>query len=122
MIEVILLIVGISYVLKRPKLKRLTLTDFPQLEQEKFSAWQTAELKAVDIFLWATWGAFVIKLAVQLILMAIISKVTGEISEGAMFGIIAAVMVLWLIGLAIAGVYGSKAQKLRVAYGIKWPK
>lgn len=116
MIEIILLIVGIAYAVRRPKLRKLTTQDFPDVDAAKFAEWQRAELKALDIFLWATWGAFVIKIA----LMVVLSQV--GLSESAAITMMVVILVAWLGGLTIAGIQGSKAKKLRTAVGIKWPK
>ncbi|MGA2139564.1 MAG: hypothetical protein ABSH14_11935 [Verrucomicrobiia bacterium] len=116
MIEIILLIVGIVYALRRPKLRKLTTQDFPGVDTARFSEWQQAELKGIDIFLWATWGAFVIKIALTVVLSQI------PLSESAAITVMVVILVAWLGGLTIAGIQGSKAKKLRTAAGIKWPK
>lgn len=111
MLEVILLIVGIVKLVRRPKLKRMTSADYPNVTPDKFREWKAAELKATDIFLWATWGAFFIKI---IVLLAIQDSYTGETGL-AIMGII---LVLWFIGLIIAASFGRKAKKLREALGI----
>jgi hypothetical protein len=121
MIEIILLISGIIYAVRRPGLKRLASSDFPGVDPAKFAAWQAAELKGIDIFLWATWGAFVIKIGIQLVLAFVISQFGVEMNEGVAIGIIFAILIAWLIGLTVAGVYGSRAKKLRFAAGMSWP-
>jgi len=121
MIEIILLIVGIVYAVRRPKLKRLTAADYPDVEEAQFLEWKAVELRAISIFLWATWGAFVIKLGIQIILIAAAQSGSG-LSTEATIGIMIAIIIAWLIGLTIAAVHGSKAKKLRTAAGIRWPK
>jgi len=121
MIEIILLISGIIYAVRRRGLKRLASSDFPEVDPAKFAAWQAAELKGIDIFLWATWGAFVIKIGIQLVLAFVISQFDVEMNEGVAIGIIFAILIAWLIGLTVAGVYGSRAKKLRLAAGMSWP-
>lgn len=111
MLEVVLLIVGIIKLVRRPRLKRLSEKDYPGIQPEKFREWKEAELKATDIFLWATWGAFFIKI---IILIAVQDSYTGKTGMQIMGGIFG----LWFIGLIIAAVFGSKAKKLRVGLGI----
>jgi hypothetical protein len=121
MLEIILLIVGIVYAFRRPKLKRLAPADYPDIEETKFLEWKAAQLKATDIFLWATWGAFFIKLVIQFIIIAA-AQSGGGLSSEAGIGIMIAIIIAWLIGLIIAASYGSKAKKLREVAGIPWPK
>jgi hypothetical protein len=121
MLEIILLIVGIVYAFRRPKLKRLAPADYSDVEETQFLEWKAAQLKAIDIFLWATWGAFFIKLAIQFIIIAA-AQSGGGLSSEAGIGIMIAIIIAWLIGLIIAASYGSKAKKLCNAAGIRWPK
>jgi hypothetical protein len=116
MIEIILIIVGITYSLRRPKLRRLTIADFPGVDPAKFSEWQRAELKGINTFLWATWGGFVIKLAVSAILSGM------HLTEQAAITATVLILVGWFAGLTVAAVQGSKAKKLRTDAGIKWPR
>ena len=116
MIEIILLIVGIVYAVRRPKLKRLAPADYPSVEPSKFIEWQLAQLKAINIFLLATWGAF----GVKLLLMGLLSA-AGGVSQDAALAFIAAILLAWIVGLVIASIYGSKAKTLATAVGIKWP-
>jgi hypothetical protein len=116
MIELILLIVGIVYAVRRPKLRKLTTQDFPGVDTGKFLEWQQAELKGIDIFLWATWGAFAIKIA----LMVVLSKM--RFSESTAITLLVVILVAWLGGLTVAAIQGSKAKKLCKAAGIEWPK
>ena len=116
MLEIILLIIGIVKAVQRPKLSRLTVQDFPNVDPEKFSVWHQAQLRATDIFLWATWGAFFIKLFISFA------------ASGMRLSIEASIVLLvlifggWIAGLIIASVHGSKAKKLRLEAGINWPK
>jgi len=115
MLEVILLIVGVGYFFRRPKLKRLTAEAFPNVEPLKFAEWRTAAVKATDIFLMATWGAFIIKLLITL------AFADSDLVRESPYLVMGMILGLWFIGLIIAAVYGSKAKKLQKAAGIKWP-
>jgi hypothetical protein len=116
MFEIILLIVGISYAVRRPKLRRLTAQDFPGIDAVTFSEWQQAELQGINIFLWATWGAFIIKI----VLLAVLSQMRLDENTAIVWTVI--LLVGWLAGLTVAAIHGSKAKKLRIAAGIHWPK
>jgi fucose permease len=116
MLEIILLIVGIFKAFRRPKLKRLKAENFPDVDAEKFTMWQKAELKATDIFLWATWGALGIKIIIRIALSG------QSFSQQEAITIMLIILAGWFIGLIIAATFGSKAKKLRLAAGITWPK
>ena len=109
MIEIILLIVGIVHTVRRPRLQKLTPGDFPGVDVAKFFEWQQAELLASDIYLCATWGAAFIKIALFSILAQI--ELADDEFLLAFFGW----WVVWLGGLTVAAIYGSKAKRLRNA-------
>ncbi len=115
MIEIILLIVGIIYAVRRPKLRRLKPQDFPGVDSAKFLTWQRAEITAIDVFLWATWGAFLLKIGLTILLSDVrLGDTTGVI-------VMVAIIVAWLGGLTVAAVMGSRAKELRTKAGIsKW--
>ncbi|MDD2737075.1 MAG: hypothetical protein PHF56_24335 [Desulfuromonadaceae bacterium] len=117
MIEIVLLIIGIVYAVRRPKLRRLTSGDYVDIDPARFSEWHNAQLRATDIFLWATWGAFVIKMLVIFIAVS-----GGGFNADIAGAIQVAIVVGWLAALTTAAVFGSKAKKLRLAAGIQWPK
>jgi hypothetical protein len=116
MLEIVLLIVGVFKAIRRPKLNRLKPENFPDADAGKFSLWKKAELKATDIFLWATWGALGIKIIIRIALSG------QSFSQQEALTIILIILAAWFIGLIIAATYGSKAKKLRLAAGIEWPR
>lgn len=115
MLEVILLVVGIVYFFRRPKLKRLKPEAFTEVDPQKFEDWRKAALLATDLFLWATWGAFIVKLIVTMALSG------SALARNDPFVLMGVILALWFVGLLVASVYGSKAKKLQRAAGIKWP-
>jgi hypothetical protein len=90
--------------------------DFPNVDPAKFEEWQKAQLRATDIFLWATWGAFFIKLFLSL------AARRAELTFEAASAFVILIIVGWIVGLVVAVVHGNNANKLRVAAGIDWPK
>ena len=115
MLEIILLIAGIVKAFGRPRLRRLTPQDLPGVDSSKFEEWKSAELRATDTFLWATWGALAIKLAVSAMLS------NTPLSSEQAFTWTVGIFVAWFIGLTVAAVFGSKAKKLKLEAGIAWP-
>ena len=116
MLEIILLIVGICKAVRRPRLLRLAPQDFPEVDPVKFADWHQAQLKATDAFLLATWGAFFIKLFLSLAARGMELTLEGAIA------FLVVIILGWIVGLIIAGVYSSKATTLRLAAGITWPR
>jgi hypothetical protein len=60
MVQFILLIVGIVYANRRPKLKHLCASTFPDVPGDDFTLWKKLEMASIDIFLWTTWGLFIV--------------------------------------------------------------
>lgn len=116
MLEIILLIVGIVKAVRRPRLRRLTAEDFPSVDPVKFREWQQAQLNATDIFLWATWGAFCVKL-----FLSVMAGAAGGMSLEGQLVFIVLILGGWITGLIVAGVHAKRADRLRVAAGIVWP-
>jgi len=113
MAQIILLVLGIFYVFKRPKLKRLTGAEFPGVPSSGFEEWRKLELASIDIFLWATWGLAVIGTIVAFALASMLAQ-SGE-------AVIVCYCLIFLSGLILSAIKGSKAAKLRKSLGIQWP-
>ena len=113
MIQIILLIVGVFYFVKRPKLKRLAVTEFPGVPSDRFEKWRQLELGSIDIFLWATWGLAIIGTIVGFMLAAASPESAGVVTVG--------YFVIFLAGLTVSAIKGSKAAKLKKSLGINWP-
>lgn len=113
MIQIILLIAGIVYAFRKPKLKALTAAQFPGVSQEVFAEWQALELKSINRFLWATWGLLLIKILVGF--MPTPTFPGGEVGVQVFF------FGLFVGLLVFSAISGSKAAKLKEQNGIKWP-
>ena len=66
-------------------------------------------------FLCATWGVFLLEIAVVVVASG------SAWSSDDIITLNIVMLAIWLAGLVIAGAMGSKAKKLRTAAGIKWP-
>lgn len=115
MLELILLIVGIVYAVRMPRLRRVTNTDYPGVDATAFQQWKTTELKGMRVFIVTTWTAFVVQTT------CLLSSITGHMDFEAYVPIAGTVFVCWLIGLTVSAVQGSKAKKIKKQLGIKWP-
>ena len=113
MIQIICLIIGIIYALRRPKLKALGNSAFPDVPADKFEEWKRLELQSINYFLWASWGVFLLSIIATMLL--------GSTSPGGALGLQIVFLVVFLLLLVIAAVFGSKAAKLKKQFGIKWP-
>ena len=118
MIQVFLLIVSIFYWRRIPKLKRLPTSDFPNVDPVEFEKWKEQELTSYRVFLWASWGALLISLAIGFVGGFLVSGPLTAAQTNALNMIVAG---LWLISLLYSAVLGSKAKKLRDSLGIRWP-
>lgn len=113
MIQIILLIVGIGYAFRKPKLKKLTLDQFPGVPENKFREWREFELKSINIFLWATWGLLLISIPAGILL--------GAAFPGGVIGVQILFFALFIFLLVMSAIPGSKAAKLKKQFNIKWP-
>lgn len=116
---VILLVMGLGYWTRRPKLKRLSVEDYPDVPPEKFEKWKRLEIKSIDWLLAATLGVGLVGICGDAI-----CEFMGR-SERTMT--VTTIMVLtlpafFLFGVIYSGVHGSDAAKLRKRWGIKWPR
>jgi len=113
MTQIVLLIVGVVYAANRPKLARLSADEFPNVPTESFRAWKQLELRSIDIFLVATWGLAVIGTFCSYVIVHAVPRLAGSVQ-----GIY---IMLFLIGLLISAVNGSRAARMKKECGISWP-
>lgn len=124
MIQLILLVIGIVYLVRRPKYARASAEDYPQVDAATFAEWRRLELKSIDVFLWATWGTFVLSIIAAFGLGFSLSVLNpGMQSANAdlmpMVIVLAIVMVIvFFSGLVVSAVLGSRAARLRKQHGI----
>ena len=116
MLQLILMIVGIFVAARRPRLRRLTQEDYPDVDSEKFEEWKVAQLKATDTFLWATWGAFFITMFLAFALSG--ADLTWQAAIA--FQVIA--FLGFIVGIIVAAAHSKEARGLRDAAGIEWPR
>ncbi len=108
--QLILLIMGIVYAFRRPKLRALEADQFPDVPVEKFEKWKRLELKSINNFLWATWGLLIVSTFAMV-------AFPGSATELQLF-----FFALFLFFLIFSAVSGSRAAKIKKQCGIKWPK
>ena len=51
MLQLILLVVGIVWAIRKPKLKALTAAQFPGVSEEVFAEWKALELRSINMLL-----------------------------------------------------------------------
>lgn len=110
---IVLLVLGVVYVTRRPKIARLTQDAFPGVASGQFAAWKRAELRSIDVFLAATWGQFFV---FAILGVALVSSLAQDAAErlAAPFTLVQAIGLF--VGLIVSAIYGSRAQKLREAF------
>ena len=111
MIQIILLIVGIVYAVRRPKLKASEASQFPDVPADKFEEWKALKLKSIDIFLWATCGLLIISITIGLLAAAVFPG--GTMVLQSLF------LVPFLPFLVFAEISESKAAKLKKQFGTR---
>ena len=120
MIQLILCIVGIVYLVRRPKYVGARAENYPGTDPVRFGEWRRLELKSIDVFLWATWGTFALSLVLTFGAVAISAAMGGTPGTGSpVVLVLAGIMtVLFFGGLIVSAIAGSQAAKLRKELGI----
>ena len=120
MVQLILFIIGIIYLVRRPRLTRLRPEHFPGVPKDEFLRWKGLELASMDTFLWTVFGVSLGGCVLSALLRAAVQEAVDELAEVILVqALYASVFLVGLIGSAI---YGSKAAKLRRSLGIPWPR
>ena len=118
--SLIFLIFAIIYTIRRPKLKRLQPENFPDVSEETLFKWKHLELLSIDIFLWVTWGGFGLSIILQPLLRPIFASMSEPFSlDLALNG---GFVVIFLAGLIVSAIYGSRAARIKKSVNIRWPK
>jgi hypothetical protein len=105
MLQIILIIMGIVYFLRRPKIASLAAADMPGVTPETLESWKMQELKSIDWFLIATWGVSVIG-SIMAVAVAAVDQSSGVL-------VLLITLAGFLAGLTVSAVYGSRAAKLK---------
>jgi hypothetical protein len=122
MLGLILLVMGIIYFMRRPKIARLSPEEYPQVPRDVFEEWQRNELRSIDTFIAATWGTMVIGFVAGLIIGFVLADQRGPAGASVIFLLFFGQLALFLFGLIVSAIYGSRGAKLRKEYGIRLPK
>jgi hypothetical protein len=105
MLQIILIIMGIVYCVRRPKIARLTAADMPGVTPAILESWKMQELKSIDWFLIATWGVSVVGSILAVAVAA------ADQSSGVVVFLIT--LAGFLAGLVVSAIHGSRAAKLK---------
>jgi hypothetical protein len=115
LIQLILLVVGVIYIFRRSKYSRLSPEDYPHVPEERFLRWKHLEIISIDIFLWSSWGGFIIGIVVLLMAMGSYDGMRNAFTtQLIIFGFV-------LVGVAISAIFGSMAAAIRKREGIDSP-
>lgn len=123
MLQIILGIIGIVYLVRRPRYAQARAEGFPKVDPFVFEQWRGLEIKSIDIFLWATWGTFFLSLAWGFGLGLVVAAIAPSSDAGEMLGrlmtpLIGLMVLLFFGGLVWSAIVGSQAAKLRKQHGI----
>jgi hypothetical protein len=111
--DLIFLAVAAVYAIRKTRLKELKASDIG-VDIEYFTTWKEAEIKSINVLMWATWKLFIIKECI-----IALSIIFPPCRMASFVMISAATAIAQFIGLFIAAFYGTKARKLKKAAGIK---
>ena len=108
----ILTILGIIYVVRLPKLYKLSPERFPQVPTEAIIKYRRLELTSIYIFLAVTWG-----LGLFLILLlgwTLLFDIQEDIYEKG----IPVFFIIFVVGLIVSAIYGTMAGRVKKAHKI----
>ena len=113
-----LLYAGIICIFHRVKLSRLAPEDFPHVDKGKFLRWKQIEVKRVRIFLWISWVAFVLQIALANLPVEYLSHLSRG-DEDQLETIVMVIQLLYFFGsfslmIACLSAEGDEQKKLRV--------
>jgi uncharacterized membrane protein YfcA len=105
MLQIILIIMGIVYCVRRPRVARLTAADIPGVSPDLIESWKRLELKSIDWFLVASWGVSVMG--------TIFGTVLALAIPDSGMAITVVILAAFLAGLTVSAIYGSRSAQLK---------
>ena len=127
MVQLILLILGLIYWRRRPRLACLVAADFPDTPAADFEKWRRLELRSIDIFLWTAFGLAIGGCLISALLSTVLRLQTNDSAMSRIeasrlqVGFYVVYGAVFLLGLFVSALYGSKASRLKRSLGISWP-
>lgn len=113
MCGLVLLIMGIVYLTRIPKLQRSSPSDFPYYDPAVHEEWRKKELGGIYVFLAATWGVGIFTLMIAFAVgMAMVGEPAEKI-DNAIWIVQIVQIVLFLAGLVWSGIFGTQAARLK---------
>lgn len=121
---IIFIVLAVIYLVRRPKIKALENYQFPHIQPQEFERWKHYELLSIDIFLWVLLFSTVSTTAAMVIGLTL-SQALGQ--SNSIFQIVPLVgnvlgIGVFIVGLVVSAVYGSKAASLKKRLGLELPK
>ena len=113
MFQLIILIVAIIWALRKPRLRKLTPSQFPGVPEYVFYEWKALELESINAFLWATWGMFLLSIPVAVIVY--LAFPSTEKILNLLF------LVVFIAALYLADRRGKRVAQFKKQHGIQWP-
>ncbi len=104
--------------IRKFRLAGMDASAYPSVEKIEFDEWKSMEMASINICLWATWGVFLITIAVAFLLTDMLDL---HFSQGGAEVFQLASFVAFIILLVKSSITGSKAAKMRKRLGIKFP-
>jgi hypothetical protein len=108
LVDIAMVIVGIVYAVRRARLNQDRVPS--KIDHAKVIQWLKATQNAIDVFLWATWGAFLLRLLTLAIISGLPIWKSNKYDSAVVF-LWASPYIIWLAGMVIASVLNRKADK-----------
>lgn len=128
MLQIALLIAGVIWAVRKPRLKALTAAQFPELSEEVFAEWKAMELENINMLLWVSWGVFLISVFCMIAASFAIrlsnpvpSLSPAEVAELAVQGIQFTFITILLVMLILFDMRRRKLTLFKTRHGIEWP-
>ncbi|HLG14628.1 MAG TPA: YIP1 family protein [Blastocatellia bacterium] len=106
MLESILLLVGVTYLIRHLKDRKLNAAAYSGVDPEKFAVWHKAHLTTTFTVLLGTWGVFLVKLGTR------VAFWRADLSPNVGLAIVGACLAVWAAVFVFADIRRRKAKHL----------
>lgn len=109
----IMMILGIIYLIKRPKLKQIKASDYPNIPESEFLAWKTFEMKSINSLIKAAFGIPIIVFIFWVI------DTSGNAGGQVFIPIFYLGILAYIVAISIISKNSKSANKIKKKYNLK---
>jgi hypothetical protein len=114
--DIIVIIIGIVFLVKRHRLKSMPPNRFPMVADEEFDKWKQLELRRLAVFLWIVWVWNALWLAFEIIVLIPMIISSREFPGLMLLGWIA--LPVLLAAVITSRILGRQARELKKAFSL----